>query len=131
MGTFDAFKDLFQEKEDNLTQTQGLNNQLGLEISHLSNEKKYLNEQLTRIREQYNTLEELEQEALVLFPTVDRIDYGLTPMSDSLNTWMTTVMVNFNDKTRPSQQRTDFERIDQWLQTRYQKFDSLRIMQVK
>jgi hypothetical protein len=131
MGTFDAYKDLFQEKEDNLTKTQGLNNQLGLEISHLSSEKKYLNEQLGRIREQHKTLAELEEEALVLFPSVDRIDYGLTPLSDSLNTWMTTVMINFKDNTRSSQQRTDFERIDKWLQTKYQKFDSLRIMQVK
>jgi len=130
MGTFDLYKDLFREKEDYLSQTKSINNQLGIEITHLSHEKNYLNSQLDYIREQRRTLEKLDAEALVLFPSLEHIDYGLTPMSDSLNQWITTVFLRFDPKTRTSQRRSDFDRIDQWLNAKYENLDSLRIMQV-
>lgn len=130
MGTFDAFKSLAEQKDAVIGQSETIKKQLSIELAMQHEQNKKLMGRMEKVENTQVDCNAFMQEARVLFPEIESIDYAIKPLDDSLHQYSTIILVEWNNKMRNSVKVEEQDKLTDWMRVKFVKADSLRVVEV-
>ena len=130
MGTFDAFQSLKAEKEAIIGEKQNLMDQLQLELLEVTDRNTVLNRKLENVIQSCSSLQEVSEEAKVLFPKLSSIDYAIKPLDDSLHQVKLIVLTEWDSRLRGRLKDEEANKLEAWVRLKYQEADSVSVLQL-
>ncbi len=131
MGTFDAFKSITQQKDEIIGEKQVLTDNMRLEIFRKHEINTQLESKIKHVTQSCEALDNIAVEANVLFPDLNSFDYAVKPLDDSLHSISLVVLVDWDKKLRGTNKQDQREKMNSWLNLKFEKQDSIRIVEIQ
>lgn len=131
MGSIDESRSQVRMKELEISQKQQVLSDIQLQLMKRTEEVDFLSERLKQVEGKLIDSDQLNKEALVQYPELDRITYNWELQSDDSISAIPTFILYFKTGTRIRERSMTRDRVNEWLKVKYEeKFDSIQVFTI-